>query len=60
VLECKQTGLYDSLLKRWGYIYATSGVIGLMREWISGGFPLENRAFAELILRMSFRANSAK
>jgi len=34
--------LYDSLLKRWGYIYATSGVIGLMREWITGGFPLND------------------
>ncbi len=49
----------DPLLTRWGYIYATSGVIGLMREWISGGFPLEDRAFAELVLQMSFSANEA-
>ena len=47
------------LLARWGYIYAPSGVIGLMREWINGGFPLEDRAFAELVLQMSFRANDA-
>ena len=46
------------LMSRWGYIYATSGVIGLMRDWISRGFPVGDREFAATVLEMSFRANS--
>ena len=49
----------NPLLTQWVYIYAISGVISMMREWIRGGFPLEDRAFAELALQMSFSANDA-
>ncbi len=49
----------NPLLTRWGFMYATNGVIGLMQEWIKEDFPLSNQAFAELVLQMSVFANNA-
>lgn len=49
----------SSRKKRWGYIYAMNGVIGLLRDWIQSGFPAGDREFAETVLRMSFGAYKA-
>ena len=37
-----------------------NGTIGLIREWIRGGFPIPEGEFAVLVLRMGFRANDLK
>lgn len=52
-----ETETASPILTQWGYIYSMNGVIGLIREWIASGFPMEDREFAELALQMSFRAN---
>lgn len=37
---------------RYAYVFMVNGVIGLLREWLSEGFPLEEREMAELVLRL--------
>ena len=54
------SGTENPLPKSWGYIYAVNGTIGLIREWIRGGFPIPEGEFAVLVLRMGFRANDLK
>ena len=44
------------LLDRYRYIYCVSGVIGILREWLSGGFPISPEQFARLALEMSSNA----
>ena len=46
----------DPLLDRYRYIYCVSGVIGILREWLSGGFPISPEQFARLALEMSSNA----
>lgn len=55
----QDTGEEASLKNRWGYIYAMNGVIGLLRDWIRSGFPVDDRRFAESVLRMSISAYDA-
>ncbi|MDE6412133.1 MAG: TetR family transcriptional regulator C-terminal domain-containing protein [Clostridia bacterium] len=47
----------DKLLAKYGCIYCISGVIGLVKEWIQGGFPISHKQFAKLVLQMSIQAN---
>ena len=47
----------DPLISRWSYIYCLNGTFGMMRDWISQGFPIGDREFAELVLLMGFRAS---
>ena len=46
----------NSETDRYMYIFCVSGVIGVMREWISGGFVLSSRKFAEIVLRIATNA----
>lgn len=48
----------DPLISRWCYLYALNGTFGLIRDWISSDFPINDREFAELVLQMSFRASN--
>lgn len=48
----------DGLPDRYAYVYCVSGVIGIMKEWINGNFPISTRAFAEIVLQMSAKATS--
>ena len=43
---------------RVSYIFCTSGVIGLMREWISNDFPISSREFAKIALQLCAKATS--
>ena len=47
----------DPLMRRWSYIYCLNGTFGMMREWISQDFPMDDREFSELVLLMGFRAS---
>ncbi len=49
----------DSLLSRYGYIFSINGVIGLVKEWIASGFPIDEKALAQLSLTMARQANIA-
>lgn len=49
----------DSPLARFGYAFCINGAVGLLRDWIARGFPLDNRAFASIVLRMSAQAYRA-
>ena len=48
----------DKLLDRYAYVYCVSGVIGIMKEWINGHFPISTRDFAQIALQMSAKATS--
>lgn len=43
---------------RYAYIYCVSGVIGIMKEWISNSFPITAREFAKIALQMCINATS--
>ncbi|HIZ43387.1 MAG TPA: TetR/AcrR family transcriptional regulator [Firmicutes bacterium] len=47
-----------SLPARYAYVYCVNGVIGILKEWIHDKFPLSSRAFAGIVLQMSYRAIS--
>ena len=47
----------DPLMSRWRYIYCLNGTFGMMHDWISQDFPMDDREFAELVLCMGFRAS---
>ncbi len=49
----------DSLISRYGYIFSINGVIGLVKEWIASGFPIDEKALAQLSLTMARQANIA-
>ncbi len=51
------SAIADPLLARYGYIFAVNGVIGLVKEWIAGDFPVSPRKFAEIVLKMAARSN---
>ncbi len=51
------SNIEDPLLARYGYIFVINGVIGLVKEWISGKFPVSARKFSEIVLKMSLRSN---
>ncbi len=53
----KDTSGKNKILIDYGYIYSINGVIGLLRAWIMGGFPISAKVFAKIILEMSLRAN---
>ena len=46
------------LLERYQYVYCVSGALELLKEWITGGFPVSERKFAEIIMQMSMQASS--
>lgn len=48
----------DGLLARYAYVYCVSGVIGILKEWLDGKFPISERAFAKIVLNMSVKATS--
>ena len=50
-------GRQNNMVTRWGYLYAMNGVIGILRDWVTQGFPMSDHDFAKLALEMSFRAN---
>lgn len=50
------SGLKDSLPDRYAYIYCVNGVIGILKEWITAGFPISPKEFAKIVLEMSTRA----
>ena len=43
---------------RFASIYCTSGVIGLMREWVSSDFEISSRDFAKIALQLCTKATS--
>lgn len=43
---------------RYAYVYCVNGVIGIIREWIDGGFPISTHDFARIVLQISVRATS--
>lgn len=48
----------DGLWNRYAYVYCVNGVIGIIREWINGGFPISTHDFARIVLRISTKATS--
>lgn len=48
----------DELLDRYAYVYCVNGVIGVLKEWINGDFPISTRDFARLVLEMSAKATA--
>lgn len=54
----KQNLIRDSLIERYQYIYCVNGALELLKEWVSSGFPIDERKFAEIIMRMSMQASS--
>lgn len=48
----------DELIARYTYVYCASGVIGILKEWLNGKFPISARAFAQIVLQMSVKATS--
>lgn len=50
------TVIEDKLLAKYGCIYCINGVIGLVKEWIQDGFPINYKHFAKLVLQMSIQA----
>lgn len=48
----------DGLIARYAYVYCVSGVIGILKEWLNGNFPISTRAFAQTVLQMSVKATS--
>lgn len=44
---------------RWTYVFCVSGVIGLLREWISGGFSLTSGEFAGRVFALCSAAAGA-
>lgn len=52
------SGNVDSLSERYAYIYCVSGVIGMMKAWIVGGFPMETHAFAQMVLQLSAKVTT--
>ena len=47
------SGAGDSLAARYTYIYCVSGVIGVIKTWIVGGFPMDAHTFAQMVLHLS-------
>ena len=43
---------------RFASVYCTSGVIGLMREWVSSDFQISSREFAKIALQLCTKATS--
>lgn len=54
----KQNLIRDSLIERYQYIYCVNGALELLKEWVGSGFPIDERKFAEIIMRMSMQASS--
>ena len=54
----KSADLKDELLDRYAYIYCVHGVIGIMKEWINGNFPVSTGTFAKIVLEMSAKATA--
>ena len=48
----------NELLNRYVYVYCVNGVIGVMREWITGNFPISTRDFAQIVFEMSAKATA--
>lgn len=48
----------DGLIARYAYVYCVSGVIGILKEWLNGNFPISTRDFAQTVLQMSMKATS--
>lgn len=46
-------GSPGGLPERYAYVFCISGVIGMLRQWIEGRFPLTSREFARLALSLS-------
>ena len=43
---------------RYTYVFCVSGVVGILRDWISDGFPVPSGDFAALVLKLCTSAAS--
>ena len=43
---------------RYTYVFCESGVVGILRDWISDGFPVPSGDFAALVLKLCTSAAS--
>lgn len=50
------TTISDKTLAKYGCIYCINGVIGMVKEWIQDGFPINYKNFARLVVQMSMQA----
>ena len=50
------TDIKDEILAKYGCIFCISGVIGIVKEWILDGFPINYKHFARLVFQMSIQA----
>ena len=52
----KTSPIGNALMDRYTYSFCINGVIGMMKEWITGHFPVSSREFAALVLHMCTNA----
>ncbi|MDE5616411.1 MAG: TetR family transcriptional regulator C-terminal domain-containing protein [Clostridia bacterium] len=50
----------DSLTSKYGFIFCIHGTVGIIKEWISDGFPTSSRNLAQSVLQMCVKATSFK
>ena len=55
VLAQYQPLLSDAMHEQYAYVFCINGVIGLLREWVGGGFAVETQELAYLMLDMALR-----
>ena len=44
--------------ERYAYTFCVNGVIGIMKEWITGAFPMSSREFAKIALHMCMNSTA--
>lgn len=46
----------EEVSERYAYIYSVSGMIGILIEWIDGGFSVSSKKLAEMVWQMCIKA----
>ena len=50
----------NTLMTKYGFVFCINGVVGLIKEWIIGDFPMSSREFAKIVLQFCVKATDFK
>ncbi|MBD5085864.1 MAG: hypothetical protein HDT32_00570 [Clostridiales bacterium] len=48
----------NTLMTKYGFVFCTNGVVGLIKEWIIEDFPICSREFAKIVLQFCVKATA--
>ena len=50
----------DEPASHYMYLFIANGTVGMLREWVASGFPIDSRSIAEMMYLFSSRVSQSR